>query len=314
MTMPAGITVEGLTKSYRRGKTPALVDVNLRVDEGEILGLIGPNGAGKTTFIGCLLGLLTPSRGSIRIDGRSPDDLEVRRATGYLPERLQFDRWMTGRRFVEFHHCLAGLPPGKRSADVTAVLERVGLASDRRDVPIKKYSRGMLQRLGMAQALLGEPRFLFLDEPASGVDPAGVLAFRDILSDLKGRGTTILLNSHQLDQLERVCDRVAYIEAGAIKHVENLRQAEAGRRVIVVRWIARDPEPARDAVAGIAQQAGAGLVDLAPGRGRFTVESDTQTADLLRGLMAAGHAVIEVAPEAGRLEKFFRAEPGKEPS
>jgi ABC-2 type transport system ATP-binding protein len=307
----AAISVESLTKSYARAKRPALADVSLTVNQGEVLGLIGPNGAGKTTFIGCLLGLLAPTGGRIRIDGRAPDDLAVRRVTGYLPERLQFDRWMTGRSFVSFHHALAGLPSGRRAADVMEVLERVGLQADRRDMPIKKYSRGMLQRLGMAQALLGSPRFLFLDEPASGVDPAGVLAFRDILTALKGEGTTVILNSHQLDQLERVCDRVAYIEAGAIKHVEDLRTSEAGRRVLVVRWIARDLEPAREAVAAIAGAAGAALVELAPGRGRFTVESDEQTAALLRGWLGAGQAVIEAAPEAGRLEKFFRAEKGQ---
>jgi ABC-2 type transport system ATP-binding protein len=303
------ITVDGLTKSYgRRRARPALVDVSLQVEQGEILGLIGPNGAGKTTFIGCLLGLLAPTRGTIRINGRSPDDLEVRRATGYLPERLQFDRWMTGRRFLHFHHSIAGLPSVESVAAVKAVLERVGLPPDRWDVPLKKYSRGMLQRLGMAQALLGAPRLLLLDEPASGVDPAGVLAFRDILTDLKARGATVVLNSHQLDQLERVCDRVAYIEAGTIKHVENLRLSEVGRRVIVIRWMVREPEPPGESVADIAQRAGAELLDLEAGRGRFTVGGDAETAALIRALLAGGHAVIEAAPEAGRLEKFFRSD------
>jgi ABC-2 type transport system ATP-binding protein len=306
MGRPAGITVEELSKTYRRGARSALTGVSLTVGEGEILGLIGPNGAGKTTFIGCLLGLLTPTAGRIRIDGRTPDDLEVRRATGYLPERLQFDRWMTGRRFMAFHHALAGLPPERRDADVSAALDRVGLEAERRDVAIRKYSRGMLQRLGMAQALLGAPRFLFLDEPASGIDPAGVLAFRDILTELKGHGTTVVLNSHQLDQLERVCDRVAYIEAGTIKHVEDLHAAESGRRVVVVRWIAGGAGLSRDAVAALAEQAGAALVDVGADRGRFTVDSDEQTAALLRALMGAGQAVIEAGPEAGRLEKFFR--------
>src|SRR5262245_7590601 len=158
--MSSGISVEGLTKLYGRGKRPALVDVSLTVEEGEVFGLIGPNGAGKTTFVGCLLGLLTPSQGRIRIDGRAPDDLAVRRMTGYLPERLQFDRWMTGAKFVAFHHALAGLPAARRGDDVAAALDRVGLAPERGNAPIKTYSRGMLQRLGMAQALLGTPRFL----------------------------------------------------------------------------------------------------------------------------------------------------------
>jgi ABC-2 type transport system ATP-binding protein len=300
------IEVEGVTKAYRRAKAPALSNVSLRVDAGEILGLVGPNGAGKTTFIGCLLGLLTPTAGTIRIDGRAPDDLTLRRATGYLPERLQFDRWRTGRSFLAFHHTLAGLPRAGRDAEVTALLERVGLEAARWDTAIKKYSRGMLQRLGMAQALLGAPRFLFLDEPASGVDPAGVVAFRDILLDLKARGTTIVLNSHQLEQLERVCDRVAYIEAGAIKHIENLRAAEEGRRVLVVRWVAAAADgPAPDDAAALARQVEVEPVEVAAGRGRFAVKTDAQAAALLRALVGAGFAVIEAAPEAGRLERLF---------
>ncbi|HVT10174.1 MAG TPA: ABC transporter ATP-binding protein [Polyangia bacterium] len=302
------IVVEQLTKSYRRGTRPALAGVSLGVPQGEILGLIGPNGAGKTTFVGCLLGLLTPTAGRVAIDGRAPDDIEVRRVTGYLPERLQFDRWMTGQQFVSFHHALAGLSPARRRDDVEAVLERVGLEPARRDVAIRKYSRGMLQRVGMAQALLGAPRFLFLDEPASGIDPAGVLAFRDILTELKAQGTTVVLNSHQLDQLERVCDRVAYIEAGAIKQVEDLRAAEVGRRVIVVRWMA-GAAAGDEALAALAREAGAELVEAGADRGRFSVERDEQTAALLRGLIRAGHAVIEVGPEVGRLEKYFRPEP-----
>jgi ABC-2 type transport system ATP-binding protein len=311
------IEVEGVSKAYRRGKTPALAlsNVSLRVDTGEILGLVGPNGAGKTTFIGCLLGLLTPTAGTIRIDGRAPDDLELRRATGYLPERLQFDRWRTGRSFLAFHHTLAGLPRAGRDAEVTALLERVGLETARWDTAIKKYSRGMLQRLGLAQALLGAPRFLFLDEPASGVDPAGVLAFRDILLDLKARGTTIVLNSHQLEQLERVCDRVAYIEAGAIRHIENLRAAEEGRRVLLVRWVAAAASgagpgadgtgPAPDDAAALARPAEVEPLEVAAGRGRFAVKDDAQAAALLRALVGGGFAVIEAAPEAGRLERLF---------
>jgi len=301
--MSPGIEVQGLTKSYARAKSPALAGVSLEVHEGEVFGLVGPNGAGKTTFMGCLLGLLFPTAGSIRVGGRAPDDLELRRATGYLPERLQFDRWMTGRGFLDFHHCLAGLRPSQRAGEVTALLERVGLEPAHWQSPIKKYSRGMLQRLGMAQALLGEPRFLFLDEPASGVDPAGVLAFREILTDLKQRGTTVILNSHQLDQLERVCDRVAYIEGGAIKQIENLRQGEVGRRVLVVRWLATDVATAFEAIAS---QVGARALEVAPERARVAIADDAQAAALLRALHAAGYPVVEAAPESGRLERLFR--------
>jgi ABC-2 type transport system ATP-binding protein len=301
------VEVEGLTKAYARAKVPALSGVSLAIDEGEIFGLVGPNGAGKTTFMGCLLGLLFPTAGSVRVGGRAPDDLSLRRATGYLPERLQFDRWMTGRGFLEFHHCLAGLSPSRRADDVTALLRRVGLEPAHWLAPIKKYSRGMLQRLGMAQALLGEPRFLFLDEPASGVDPSGVLAFREILSELKQRGTTVILNSHQLDQLERVCDRVAYIDGGRIKQIENLREGSASRRVLVVRWLPADAAPsARPPVETIAAEVGARALEVAAERARLAIADDAQAAALLRALQAAGYAVVEAAPESGRLERLFQ--------
>jgi ABC-2 type transport system ATP-binding protein len=304
------IRVEALTKSYARAKSPALAGVNLEIEAGEVFGLVGPNGAGKTTFMGCLLGLLFPSAGSVLIDGRAPDALDVRRATGYLPERLQFDRWMTGRAFLELHHTLAGQPASLRDGQVTALLQRVGLQTAHWRAPIKKYSRGMLQRLGMAQALVGEPRFLFLDEPASGVDPAGVLAFREIIDDLKQRGTTVVLNSHQLDQLERVCDRVAYIEGGAIKKIENLKSGEAGKRVLVVRWLVGEPAavPPAGAIEAVVGPAGAQTLEVGAGRGRFAVDGDAQAAALLRALGEAGYAVVEAAPESGRLERLFRKE------
>ena len=276
--------------------------------EARIFGLVGPNGAGKTTLMGCLLGLLFPSQGSIRIDGRPPDDLALRRQTGYLPERLQFDRWMTGRAFVDLHHRLAGLPAARRTGDVTAVLQRVDLNPGCWLSPIKKYSRGMLQRLGMAQALLGNPRFLFLDEPASGVDPVGVLAFRDILVDLKQQGVTVVLNSHQLDQLERVCDRVAYIDAGAIRSIEDMRAAEVGRRVLVVRWLLGETTPPTERLATIVTDVGATALEIADGRARLAVADDAQAAALLRAVAAAGYPLIEAAPESGRLEKLFRKE------
>src|SRR5262249_27733365 len=134
----------------------------------------------------------------------SPDDLAVRAQTGYLPERLQFDRWMTGWQFLCYHHALARRPAAAREPEVSAALERVELEHARWNVRTKRYSRGMLQRLGLAHAIIGQPRFLFLDEPASGMDPTGVLVFLQILRDLKSQGVTVILNSHQLDQVERI--------------------------------------------------------------------------------------------------------------
>src|SRR5215510_8700975 len=150
-----GIQVENLTKTFRGGAVRALANVSLAVSPGEAFGIIGPNGAGKTTFLGCLLGFLRPDSGRITVDGREPDDLAVRRVIGYLPERLVLDRWMTGRGFLEYHHALAGLPDAERETQVDQALDRVGLEPDAAERTVRHYSRGMLQRLGLAQALLG---------------------------------------------------------------------------------------------------------------------------------------------------------------
>src|SRR5262249_11735976 len=186
----------------------------------------------KTTLLGCLLGFLRPDSGTVTIDDRPPDDVQVRRVTGYLPERLVLDRWMTGREFLSYHHALARLPDTSRSSEVDEALARVGLPADAGARPIRKYSRGMLQRLGLAQALLGSPRYVFLDEPASGVDPAGVVLFRRLLNEIKGRGVTVVLNSHQLEQVERVCDRVALVSGGKVEAVETLQARAAPARVL----------------------------------------------------------------------------------
>lgn len=307
-----GIVVEQLSKSYSRGlgggRVRALDGVTLTIAPGEAFGIIGPNGAGKTTFLGCLLGFLRPDSGRVTIDGREPDDLAIRVVTGYLPERLVMDRWMTGRDFLAYHHALARLPATDRGDAVTRTLERVGLESDAAARPIAKYSRGMLQRIGLAQALLGSPRYVFLDEPASGVDPAGVILFRRLIADLKAASVTVVLNSHQLDQVERVCDRVAFVSKGRVEAIETVSAGAAIARVIRVRW-AQGSTPARDALAQAALGAGAELRDANPREARFAVADDTISARLLHALIAAGVPVTEATPEESRLERLFLEPP-----
>jgi len=196
-----GIRVADVSKTFRAGSVRALDHVSLEVPPGETFGIIGPNGAGKTTLLGCLLGLLRPDNGEIALDGRPPDDLAVKRQTGYLPERLVLDRWMSGLDFLAYHHALAELDAAQRGADCDAALARVGLDPAAGRQAIRRYSRGMLQLLGLAQALLGRPRFVFLDEPISGVDQAGVMLFRRLLLELKATGATVVVNSHQLDEV-----------------------------------------------------------------------------------------------------------------
>jgi ABC-type multidrug transport system ATPase subunit len=307
----SGIVVEELTKTYRRRlageRVEALRGVSLTIRTGEAFGIIGPNGAGKTTFLGCLLGFLRPDAGGVTIDGRAPDDLAVRRVTGYLPERLVMDRWRTGRSFLMYHHALARLPAQSRAADADAALARVGLDPAAGQRTITKYSRGMLQRLGLAQALLGAPRYLFLDEPASGVDPAGVVLFRRLLGELKLAGVTLVLNSHQLEQVERVCDRVAFVKQGRVEAIETIAAGATVARALRVRSVAGaiGGTVAREALEALATAAGAKLLDVAPPTARFAVEHDEAAARLVRALVEGGVPVAEVTPDESRLERLF---------
>lgn len=215
------IVIDHLTKRY--GRTLALRGVDLTVGRGEAIGIIGPNGAGKTTLMAALLGLIDPSEGAVLIDGRSPHSLATKRRTGYVPERIGFSRWMSGRQLVTLHARICDV---RDRHAVEAMLDRVGLDRAAWDRPLRKYSRGMLQRTALAQALIGSPDVLFLDEPTSGIDPAGAIRFREIVHELKASGVTIVLNSHQLDQMERICDRVAFLRAGRIEAIEDIRGEE----------------------------------------------------------------------------------------
>jgi ABC-type multidrug transport system ATPase subunit len=294
------IVIDALTKTYRAGRVRALDGVSLTISQGEVFGIIGPNGAGKTTLLGCLLGFLRPDAGCVTVDGHAPDDLSVRATTGYLPERLVLDRWMTGFQFLQYHHALARLPRPERDRDVGLALERVGLDAAAARRPVARYSRGMLQRLGLAQALLGTPRWVYLDEPASGVDPAGVIQFRRLIVEARARGATVVLNSHQLEQVERVCDRVAFVQAGRVQAIETLTAGALLARVVRVRFAAPPPP-----LAPLAERAGATLEGAANAEARFMVADDEGAARLVETLVQGGARVAEMAAEEGRLERLF---------
>jgi ABC-type multidrug transport system ATPase subunit len=304
--MTVAIRVEGLTKTYRGGTVRALDGVSFTVAAGETLGIIGPNGAGKTTLLGCLLGFLRPDDGTIEVEGNAPDDLAVRATTGYLPERLVLDRWMQGLDFLRYHHALAALPAATRETDCRAAFERVGLDAAAARQRIGRYSRGMVQRLGFAQALLGAPRLLFLDEPISGVDPAGVLLFRRLLAELSQQGVTVLVNSHQLAEVERVCTRVVFVEKGRLTATDTLRAGAAQARVLRVRLATSDAAPPPpSALAELARASGATFRDWTAPDARFHVADDAAVTRLLAALLAANVPVIEAGPEEGRLERLF---------
>jgi ABC-2 type transport system ATP-binding protein len=211
----AFIQVCDLTKSYKGG-VKALDGVNLEINKGEIVGLIGPNGAGKTTLIGCLLGLLKADSGTVTINGKSPDMLSNKMITGYVPERPEFEYWMSALQFLEYHHGLAGLTKKSRKNDVHQALEAVELQQASWNRRLKTYSRGMLQRLNLAQLLIGTPELMLMDEPTLGLDPTGLGVVRRIVEQARERGATAIINSHQLDEVERICDRVIFMKKGRI--------------------------------------------------------------------------------------------------
>jgi ABC-type multidrug transport system ATPase subunit len=304
--MSAVISVENVSKTYGRfgRRTRALDGVSLEVRRGETLGLIGPNGAGKTTLLSCLLGFLRPDTGRLTVDGREVDDLWVRARTGYMPERLGFDRDLTGASFLAFHWRLSGGDPARTGAEVQAAAERVGLDRSALWKKLRTYSRGMLQRIGVAQATLGKPDLLFLDEPASGTDPLGVAIVRDQILEARRRGATIVLNSHQLPEVERVCDRVVFLDRGRLTRAESLRGEAASRRRAVVRV----PE-GRNAEARAALSAAGIAVEEGPdGRLRLIESGDPDVARAVKALALADVPVLEVGASA-ELEELFREAP-----
>ena len=218
MTEPA-IRVSEVSKvfstPFRRRRIVALQDLNLEIAPGEIYGLLGPNGSGKSTTLKIILGLIQPTRGGVRVFGRDNSTVAVRRDIGFLPENAYFHKFLTGTETLRFHARLSGLESRESKSRIPELLETVGLmrAADAR---LSTYSKGMLQRIGLAQALIHRPKILVLDEPTAAVDPAGSRDIQDLISSLKKTGTTILLSSHLLTQVQEVCDRVGILHRGRL--------------------------------------------------------------------------------------------------
>lgn len=217
------VATEQLSKTYRSGlirksNVTALSNASLTVNAGEIFGLLGPNGAGKTTFVKILLSIVLPSSGSASILNEPLGSLTIRRKSGYLPENHRYPSFLTGLETLLMFGRMHGLNTRTLKDKALSLLEMVGL-KEWEKVKIKKYSKGMLQRLGLAQALLNDPAIMFLDEPTDGVDPVGRKEIRDVLRNLRNQGTTIFLNSHILSEVELICDRVAILNKGQIIRV-----------------------------------------------------------------------------------------------
>ncbi|HEX6678428.1 MAG TPA: ABC transporter ATP-binding protein [Actinomycetes bacterium] len=207
------IATSALHKAF--GQRVALHDLTLEVGAGEVFGFLGPNGAGKTTAMKILLGLVRPSGGQALVFGRPPADPAARRRVGYLPEHFRFQEWATGVELLDFHGRLSGLGAAGRRERIPEVLRRVGLAG-RGGERVRRYSKGMTQRLGLALALLHRPDLVLLDEPTSALDPVGRRDVRGLVRELAAEGVTVFLNSHLLTEVEAVCDRVAIVNGGRV--------------------------------------------------------------------------------------------------
>src|ERR1700739_4192172 len=234
------IEILGLQKVYTVGflrKRPkqALFPLHLSIEDGEIFGFLGPNGAGKTTTLKLLMGLVFPTSGSARILGKDWTDPTVKAQIGFLPEQPYFYDYLTARELLEYYAQLSGVPAKERSTRVQEMLARVGLP-DVGGVQLRKFSKGMLQRVGIAQAILHEPKVVFFDEPLSGLDPMGRREVRDLMGQLKKEGKTVFFSTHILSDAEALCDRVAVIHLGelrALGAVEDLTSGVQGKIKIV---------------------------------------------------------------------------------
>lgn len=336
------IVVEDLRKSFKKGTIKAVDGVSFTVERGDAFGLIGPNGAGKTTVLGCMLGLLHPTSGSVTIDGHSPYDEEVKNITGFLPERPSYNRWMKVRDFLQLHHSLARRPVEERETAIDEVLTEVELDLQvMKNRKIKELSRGMLQRVGLAQALIGKPRLCFLDEPTQGMDPLGFMLVRKLLLRMKRDGITVILNSHHLHEVERVCDQVAFIRGGKIESVEALKADLQERHIFMVRWVGAEvgsllagtksgsvsdgaedgsasagtessaPQPDDDLEKILREVEGGtiGLLDFEKDSARFSVANEEDASRTIELLLSKGLRVYESNFERRSLVDLFLKKP-----
>lgn len=228
--MSTAVAITGLTKIYpvpmRRQKVLAVNDLNLSVEEGQVYGLLGPNGSGKSTTLKILLGLVTPTRGHTEIFGQDSRDYRSHREVGFLPENPYFYKFLTAEETLKFYGRLCSLTGRALARRVNELLELVGLV-DARHRRVGGFSKGMLQRIGLAQALIQDPRLIVLDEPTAGVDPVGSRQIRDLILDLKRLGKTVLLTSHLLEQVQEVCDRIGIMARGVMVREGRLEELVA---------------------------------------------------------------------------------------
>jgi len=311
MSTPAAgapaLETSGLSKSYptgplHRGRRSALEDLTLSVPRGEIFGYLGPNGAGKTTTLKLLMGLLRADRGSARILGVPHTERAWRHRAGYLPENPYLYDYLTPLEYLDYVGRLFGMPASARRERSQQVLQRVGLTESAR-VPMRRFSKGMLQRAGLAQALLNDPELVFLDEPMSGLDPIGRHMVKELILDLRSRGRTVFFSTHILSDAESLCDRVGLVRGGRLVTVGRLRD-------ILSIDVAHLEVLVSDVDAAVLDRLG-GLKGRRALGERWSLEVEEKSlGPVVMAIQQAGGRVLSVQPVRESLEAYFIREMG----
>jgi len=306
MATPA-ISVSDLSKTYHTGllgrsSVQALDGVSLDVPEGAIFGLLGPNGAGKTTLVKILLGLVHPSAGTAELFEQPAQRPAARERIGFLPENHRFPDFLTAEQTLHVYGRLANVPGNLRDQRISDLLSNVGLA-DRRDTKVRTFSKGMLQRLGLAQALLNDPDLLFLDEPTAGVDPVGRRGIRDLVLELRDAGTTIFLNSHLLSEVEKVCTQIAILREGQLVRKGTIEELTAVERVYD---IVATPVP-DSLLVDIPLEASPENAPADPTLHQYRIQAEDRSSlnALLDRLRTAGVEIESITPLRRSLEDYF---------
>lgn len=298
MTWPCDLAIRtrGLRKVF--GGKVAVRNLTLDVPRGEVFGFLGPNGAGKSTCVKMLLGLVFPTSGQADVLGRPAGDVKARSKVGFLPEHFRFYDWLTPAELLKLHGRLYGMSQGVLRERVPTLLDLVGL-TPHREKRLQEFSKGMLQRIGLAQALLNDPELIFLDEPTSGLDPFGRRMVRDVIKAQRDRGATVLLNSHLLGEVEITCDRVAFIKDGEVVETRTLEGEAKEQNAVLIRA----SKVTADMVKGLAQWTSSAQYE--DGRLAFSLSSNATLPEVVRYLVSAGADIYEVAPQRLSLEERF---------
>lgn len=318
----AAVYCENLVKLFGGARPVRALDgLDLSVGEGEVFGLLGPNGSGKTTFVKCCLNIIYPSSGHLEVLGRKPGHPATSLQLGYLPENPNFYDHLSGIAFLHYHAELARVPLRDRRKRVTEVFEQVHLEPSAGHRRLRTYSKGMLQRIGLAQAMIGYPTLLFLDEPQAGLDPIGRKQIKDTMRKAVNNGSTILFSSHVLADVEDVANRVAIIDQGRVRKIAGIDELTEQENRIAIRLtpnhvpdVMSDDRVMAEKLKSIVEGTGGTEIKFSLGILTCTLKSENDISELVNSLALSGFSIFEVEQKRSTLEEVYLKEFGELPA